>query len=234
VSTKGRADVVFCVDDSGSMSTCFEAVNDHLADFVNGLSSGNQQVWDLRLDYVVYSTPEGRYRSMYNRDLWDALYGSRQGRFFSSEPVELGEALRKERAEGGDEASLIGLDFALDLPWRDAASCHRAVIQLTDEPFEGGVSALHADPEADTYRLIDKLQALGVMLFLVAPRSPIYELLSEADRSEYIEADIHKPGLAGVDFGKVLDYIGKSISVSMLQRGAASNPGPLFGQPSWR
>ena len=37
MSTKGTADVVFCLDASGSMGPCIEGVKSHIASFVDGL-----------------------------------------------------------------------------------------------------------------------------------------------------------------------------------------------------
>jgi hypothetical protein len=250
MSTKGIADVVFCLDASGSMQPCIDGVRAHIFDFLDGIKSNTQLTWDLRLDFVAYAAqgasvfarfdghdqqdhdqPQVSHRSVFHDEVLGPLYHGEQGRFFTSDTGELQDALEKVPADG-DEATLIALDFALDYPWRDASACHRAVILLTDEPFEGG--AYQSIQKAKVKQLIKKIQQLRVMLFLIAPESPVYNELATVDRSEY-EVVEGGDGLAGVDFGAALSYIGKSLSVSQLQGGTeGSARRGLFGQPGWR
>jgi len=240
MSTKGIADVVFCLDASGSMSPCIDGVRRHIIDFLSGIRSNNQLSWDLRLDFVAYAAsgdqpwkrfPGLGHRSVFHDELLEPLYLGRQGRFFTTDTREFQTALERVEA-GGDEATLVALDFALDFPWRDGRSCHRAVIVMTDEPFESG--AYEAEQKARLQELITKIQKLRVMLFLIAPDSPVYNELAQVDRSEYEVVD-GGDGLAGVDFGAALAYIGKSLSVSQLQGATEAAPRrALFDQTSWR
>lgn len=255
MSTKGIADVVFCLDASGSMSPCIDGVRRHIIDFLSGIRSNNQLSWDLRLDFVAYSAMGGTFSlsggqsrpdptdrgwkrfpglahsSVYHDELLEPLYLGRQGRFFTTDTGEFQTALERVEANG-DEATLVALDFALDFPWRDGRTCHRAVIVMTDEPFESG--AYGEEQKARLQDLIAKIQQLKVMLFLIAPDSPVYNELAQVDRSEYEVVD-GGDGLAGVDFGAALAYIGKSLSVSQLQGATAAAPRrALFDQTSWR
>lgn len=220
MSTKGIADVVFCIDVSASMAPCIDGVRKHISSFINGLTSNSQQTWDLRLDFVAHSASEsvpGRgvlaLRSLKEPQLLSALYekNPQHGRFFTSDPAEFCRGLESLTVLG-DEAPLIGLDFCLDFPWRNSTGCHRVIIMLTDEPFEQ--SALQAVQKAQLSELINKIHGLHVMLFLVAPESPVFDELASADRSEYEVIDEVGRGLEEVDFSKVLQYIGKSISNS--------------------
>jgi len=83
-------------------------------------------------------------------------------------------------------------------------------------------------------RLIEKIQRLRVLLFIVAPESAMFGQLSEAHKSEYEKVDATGDGLSRVDFHKVLSSIGKSVSVSAQQ---TVRPAPvergLFGQARW-
>lgn len=238
MSTKGIADVVFCIDASASMQPCINSVRTNLASFVDGLKTDQQVEWDLRLDFVAHCASAStsgavyRHRSLHNDECWEALYKTSQGgRFFTNDRNEFRNGLARIAVQG-DEAALVGLDFALDFPWREAVGCHRVIIMLTDEPLEQGV-------EVDTQKkllssLIEKIQTLHVMLFLIAPESPGFEKLSETDKSEWEVVANLGDGLAGVDFRKVLGYIGKSVSKSNVQQ---SLPKPvkrgLFGQAGW-
>src|SRR5215213_735913 len=47
---KGIADVVFCIDSTGSMGTCIDGVKSHVQDLVSGFDEGKNQI---RLDWRV-------------------------------------------------------------------------------------------------------------------------------------------------------------------------------------
>lgn len=239
MSTRGIADVVFCIDASKSMQPCIDGVKANLSAFVDGLKTDRQIVWDLRLDFVAHCASElgtgsvFRHRSLYQDDCWETLYTATQGtgRFFTTDSTEFRDGLTRISVEG-DEAALVGLDFALDFPWRDPAQCHRIVIMLTDEPLEQGVAV--DQQQGMLSEIIDKIQSLKVMLFLVAPESPGFEKLSEADRSEWQVVTSLGDGLKSVDFRKVLGYIGKSVSKSNVQQSTLKSvKRGLFGQTGW-
>lgn len=239
VSTCGVADVVFCIDASGSMEPCIEGVRTHISDFVSGLCSQLQIQWDLRFDFVAHSCGQGgaeiplfRHSSVYHDDVHTPLYesGKQDVRLFTKDIDEFSTRLKRIKCEG-NEASLIGLDFALDFPWRPASQCHRIVILLTDEPLEGGV--MITEQKVAISRVIEKIQKLRVMLFLVAPISDGFEELATVDKSEY-QVIQENDGLASVDFSEVLGCIGKSVSVATLQDTSSANvERGLFGQKNW-
>jgi len=241
MSAKGVADVVFCIDASESMAPCLNAVRKHLTDFLTGLKSHTQQTWDLRVDFVAHRAGQSssggivfQMRSLYEQDLLGVQYldRSRQGRFFTQDLAEFSRGLQRVEV-AGDEAPLVALDFCLDFPWRESGSCHRVVIMLTDEPFE--TSAGREFQQAQQQKLIEKIHALRVMLFIVAPESAVFSQLAAADRSEYEVVDVTGDGLARVNFGQVLNNIGKSISVSTLQAPRASSvERGLYEQNTWR
>ncbi len=248
MSTRGVVDVVLCLDASKSMRPCFDGVRRHLLDFVQGLGSGGQQQrqLDLRFDFLIHSCGEhGPFRASTLRhsgpSLIQALYGSRQdsSSFFTRDCVEIQLALEKVEVEG-DEAPLVAMDFALDYPWRPRQQCHRVLICMTDEPFEQGAPGdpksgfSLADQAAKVPQLIEKFQASGVMLFLVAPKSEVFKKLSLISKSQYKVMDQSGDGLRSIDFGKILEQIGKSVSVANLQ--AVADPKvqrALFGQDQW-
>lgn len=239
MSTRGAADIVFCLDASGSMAPCFDAVRRHIGDFIQGLESNRQTAWDWRIDFVAHcaGAAGGAYvceqRSLFESDLCGALYGRRQqaGRFFTKDLEEFKRGLAAVEVNG-DEAPLAALDFCLDFPWRDAAACHRVVILMTDEAVEDGV--LVEEQRRLLAKLIDKLQRLRVLLFIVAPSSAIFDELSRADKSEYEVVDVSGDGLAQVDFRQVLSAVGKSVSVASRQAGKTDGvERGLFGQASW-
>jgi hypothetical protein len=173
--TTGVVDIVFLLDASDSMRPCIDGVREHLGDFIRGLETGTQQRMDYRLDFLAHccDSSGGPFSISTLRNsgvgVVTALYKpGRPESFFTTDPDELSSGLRKVQV-AGDEATLVALDFALDFPWRERRSCHRVIIALTDEPLETG--ALVAEQRAKVSALIDKIQALGVMLFIVGPES---------------------------------------------------------------
>lgn len=236
-TTRGVVDIVFCIDSSMSMKPCIDAVRKHITAFVESMGRHSQQKVDCRLDYVSYACDEtnGTYRmtSLQNQgvDLVKHLYPRpREAAFFSAD-VGAFQAKLNGIEVIGDEATLVAVDFALDFPWRPRAGCHRVVVVLTDEPLE--TNAHVPFQRAKLPQLIDKVHDLGVMLHVIAPDSPGFRELAEADRSEYQKVDGVGSGLAQLDFGKVLAFIGKS--VSMARQGGEERPvaRALYGQDQW-
>jgi len=234
MSTSKTADIVFCIDASSSMQPCFQMLQQSIGSMMAGLTGG-QSTWDVRFDFIAHSASDTggvvRHSSVYNEGAIDALYGSNTGRFFTSSTEEFASRLA-DIEMAGDEAPLIALDTALDLPWRDASKCHRVVILLTDEPFEDG---WHLDMQREKLaQLTKKIQDLKVMLFIVAPESMTFDALSQVDKSEYEVIEGKNTGMANVNFSKLLNAIGKSVSVSNLQdtRSPVVERG-LYGQASW-
>ena len=238
-STKGVVDVVFCLDASGSMAPCIDAVRKNLDAFLDALGGDLNRKIDCRLDFLAHSCDEAGelMRSISLRkngaELVQALYGQspQPAAFFTTDRDTLRAALR-EIAVYGDEAMLIALDMALDFPWRPQAGCHRVVVLLTDEPLEA--NAIWQTQQRKLDALIDKIQRLGVKLYIVGPNSKGLETLAEADKCLYQKSAQSHDGLGAIDFNKVLGQIGKSVSASVLQgRPEAGVKRALFGQDEW-
>ena len=53
------ADIVFCVDVSGSMRPAIDGVRKNIEKLVKSLNqTGGQMVWDVRFDYLAYSVTD--------------------------------------------------------------------------------------------------------------------------------------------------------------------------------
>jgi hypothetical protein len=136
----------------------------------------------------------------------------------------------------GDEATLIALDTCLDLPWRPASSTHRVIVLMTDEAPEAGVAAELQSRALPN--ILRKVVEKRVALHMVAPESSMLDLLSQADRSEYIVLRDGGPGLGKVNFAALLREVGQSVSRSLAAPIPTLEPehpiGPaLFGQDTW-
>jgi hypothetical protein len=215
MSTKGTADIVFCLDASGSMGPCIEGVKSHIASLVDGLKVSGQRDWDLRLDYVAHwSISDLHMESLHEHNLAEALYQkssrgrNQQGaRLFTTDIEEFKKGLSGVDVIG-DEISLFALDSCLDFPWRQSAECHRVVVFMTDEPTSSG--AREQEQKSKLEALMQKIMDLRVMLFIVGPECSVYEELAEVNKSEYEVID----DLLSIDFSHLLAGIGKSVSVS--------------------
>lgn len=243
MSTRRTADIIFCLDSSASMRPCFDAVRKNIGSLIAGLKSDGQTSWDIRFDFVAYSASETDGGEMVfgmrslranGLKLIEALYGQQPTSdvLFTSDVEEFRRGLSDLKA-GGDEASFVALDTALDFPWRDAVTAHRTLILLTDEALETGVGVRQQTELIPA--LIEKIHRLRVVLHLVSPTSIAFDQLSAADKSEYTVVDDAQHGLANVDFAQTLAAIGKSISASTLQSlpGSSAARRALFGQDSW-
>ena len=225
------------------MRPCFDAVRTNIGSLIAGLKADRQSSWDIRFDFVSYSASETDDGEMVfgmrslranGMKLIELLYGQQPatGVFFTSDVEEFRQGLERLKA-GGDEASFVALDTALDFPWRDAATAHRVVILLTDEALETGVGVREQSEAIPA--IIEKIHRLRVALHLIGPTSIAFDQLSAADKSEYTIVDDAQRGLSNVDFAQTLAGIGKSISASTLQAlptARAARRG-LFGQDSW-
>jgi hypothetical protein len=238
-STESVVDVVFCLDASASMAPSIAGVRRHIGAFLSGLAASANGALHCRIDFLAHSCdPSGQVvRSFslrkHGADLIAALYGPnpQPQAFFTTDVAAIQAGL--ERIElVGDEAMLLALDLCLDYPWRPRAGCHRVVILLTDEPLEANAAARYQRQMIS--QLIEKIHALGVMLFIVAPKSAGYNELAEADKSQYQQVVQTHDGLGSLDFHRVLSHIGKSVSVTMLQElPDRTVRRALFGQNHW-
>ena len=231
------ADIVFCIDASGSMKPCFDAVRRNIADLMIGLQADGQTSWDVRYDFLAFQdNEEGVHGYTSTRlagvSLINAIYqGKDRDKLFTRNTEELCTALQTRVEIEGDEQQLTALDTAMDFPWRSSGDCHRVVVLLTDEPVETGVFVEKQKAVID--RMIQKAQNKRIKLFIIAPESEAFFELSALDRCEYTDLQNTQDGMRSVDFSKLLQTIGKSVSVSQNYSGGEEEPSPCFGQDEW-
>ena len=230
------ADIVFCIDASGSMKPCIDAVRDNIEKLLEGLETDVQTTWDVRFDFLAFhDSKDGvhNYQSVAlpTIPLFDAIYkNGDRGKLFTKDLAAFKEGLRRIKVEG-EEEQLLALDIAMDYPWRPSDGCHRVVVLLTDEPVETGVAVDAQKAKID--QLIEKVMDKRIKLFIVAPESDGFYRLSAADRCEYDDSGAERGGLKNVDFSKMMAAIGKSVSVAQTYAGANSEPRPSYDQASW-
>ena len=234
-----KADVVFVIDTSGSMGPCIRDVCKNIRSLVDGFRAEINEPWDIRLDFVGANS--WNFQSVYHRGSRDALLRalySGEGRFFTSDIDEFKNALdHVEGSIGYDELTLVGIDTALDFPWRPQSEVRRGVVVLTDEEVDTGAAPEFERARVDDGSLLEKIVGLGVQLFIMAPPCPVYETLGSVHAAH--RWVVEHEGLASVSFDKLLHEIGKTISVTRLQRVDRPVPRALYGQdnpsslPGW-
>lgn len=230
------ADIVFCIDASGSMKPCIDAVRDNIEKLLEGLQSDVQTTWDVRFDFLAFhDSQEGvhYYQSVALPacPLVDAIYkNGDKDKLFTKDLAAFKAGLRNIEVEG-EEMQLLALDIAMDFPWRPSDGCHRVVVLLTDESVETGIFVDEQKSKIDA--LISKVMDKRIKLFIVGPESEGFYRLSSADRCEYDDSGAERGGLRNVDFSKMMTAIGKSVSVAQTYAGANSAPSPNFDQTAW-
>lgn len=231
-----NVDLVLVIDTSLSMEPCIQSLREHLTAVIKPLQG---YVSNIRFGLVGISVaPTDDGRKLYHMtsivegvDPLDALYIDKgahaQTNLFTEDPDVVIRALNRLKPYA-DERMLFALDVALDMPFGPLASTKRVIAMFTDEPLETNIHGMEDNKMIPA--LIEKIQARHVQLFCAMPDGEGTQLLSEADRSE-VELVQDGGGLVDVDFGKLLQQMGKSISHSMLQTATTENYKPaLFNQ----
>ena len=188
---RGIADIVFCIDASGSMEPCIEGVKEHIEKFIDGVSSNPQISVDWRLGILAHDSEK-----FYILD-------------FTNDIFRFKNALKKIKT-GGQEFTLPALDWSLDFPWRENA--HKIIVLFTDEPLEDG-----EDPDFQRSKMKDlyeKIVSLQCMVYFVGPECPEYREIEKLPRCIFESISGHSD-FYKVGFDEVLERIGKSLSASI-------------------
>lgn len=198
---KGVADVVVCIDCTGSMQPCIDGVKTHVQALVQGFES----YLDIKLDW--------RARLIEYRDL---NVGEAIAEYGFTTDIEAfrRDVARLSASGGGDEpeSTLDAIFTALKSEWRHP--CNKCIVIFTDATCHREMHASTVQPgqPRDVDEVINRIYETGARLFLFAPKFDIYEALAEADRVQYEPVD--RSGLQGVDFAKLLRTVGKTVSMS--------------------
>jgi von Willebrand factor type A domain len=210
---KGVADIVFCIDATGSMQNCIDGVKNNVHNFAASIktASANTKVnWRARiLGYRDFNAD-----TEYLLNNFD----------FVSTPEELKNQLDKVIAEGGDDAPESTLDAivyaTMKSNWR--TPCHKTIVVFTDAP---PIAHLHSKTTTelsipDDIDLIKQtLDEKHIKLFLFGPQDPIYEEMSKWSRTVITQLENAEEGLKSADFKSILNLIAKTVSEGALSGG---------------
>jgi hypothetical protein len=203
---KGVADIVFCIDSTGSMSNTIDNVKANVHTFAESIknASPNTKVdWQARII---------GYRD-FNCDIDYIIKDSK----FVNSPDALKLQLDKLTADGGGDAPESTLDAlmyaTLQSDWRPAA--HKIIVLFTDAPPLPHLNSKTTSELGipDDFEVVKQtLKEKRIKLFLFGPRDSIYEELSKESRLSITQYDDIAFGLQNVDFKSLLDTIGKTVS----------------------
>lgn len=203
---KGVADIVFCIDTTGSMQNCIDGVKANIHNFATSIKNASANV-----------KVEWRARILGYRDFnVDSDYLLNDFDFVSSSE-ELQSQLDKVIADGGGDAPESTLDAIayaiLKSNWR--IPCQKIVVVFTDAPT---IPNLHSKTKTelgipdDIEVFKQTLMEKHVKLFLFGPKDPIYDEFSKVSRTVIKQYDDIEDGLQNVDFKSIMDMIGKTVS----------------------
>lgn len=234
---KTKADIVFCIDATASMAPCIDGVKQGLTQLVEGLQTAADV--DFRLRLIAY------------RDLHDPTCTVlSQFSDFTHNINQFRELLAQIRAECGQEhrgaeSTLDALYLAIHSDWRFSRT-HKTIVLFTDDDSHPTLHESTWKPPKNNpndqgiYRVIQDLFELRhSMLYIVAPRYPLYIELSNAGVVDSMTDSEQKiafeavpldekryKGLVGVEWEQLMKMLGKVVSATSLR---ASEEDPLQG-----
>lgn len=198
---KGVADIVFCIDSTGSMKNTIDGVKDAVNKLVEGLRSDQQKniQWRARVigfrDFLVDAEPLIEHP-------------------FTEDINEFRSQVASLVADGGgdeEESVLDAIFIALKKSsWRDRSN--KAVIVLTDAGTHPELYEKNVEPgqARDLEEVKNAIYASRAMVFLVAPKHTVYESLITVER--FIYKETKEQGLKDIDFKQLLEFIGKTVT----------------------
>jgi len=189
---RGVADIVFCIDHSGSMEHCINGVKNHIRDFIATLEnmSGNVVV-DWRIGLVLYTSKEIRFLNL-TQDL---------------------SAIREvlsEKNKKSNEFTPGAIDFAVtNTSWRGRS--HRVIVVFTDESLKEGWSNDEPDMGAGKFNeLLIKLATAKIQLLYFGPYCDYYNEFNMVPKA-MVNTVAH---FDDVNFNELLKNIAATVSKS--------------------
>ena len=183
-STK-KADIVFCIDNSGSMSDCIDGVRETVGDFVSTLETGagGQSPVDWRIGLVNYSDDEFIFLDLLNET--------------STFKNKLGKSVK-----GYDEYTPGAIDYAISkTSWREGSQ--RIIVVFTDETLETGAGGGNRFDD-----LLAKIVNSHIQIIYYGPDCKYYRKFEQCPKCEVnIVSDF-----SGVSFDALMNRLAVTVS----------------------
>ena len=202
VSTKNKVDIVFVIDNSGSMKPVIDGVKKNIKSFANTLD--NNQV-DFRIGFVIH----------------DVMTFYVKG--FTNSTSEFASAVDSTQMKGYDEMTLVGIDRATEFDWD--MDRHKFILHFTDETVATGYRPEIQISQLDN--LISKIETKKIKFYHFGTHCEEYESFKRAKGTYYSVVD----NFENLDFSELMESIGKSVSQASgtaLQQGNVGSSGMLY------
>lgn len=231
-------DLVLVVDTSDSMKPCFEHLKQNLSSLISPLVQAN---FTVRFGLLGYAAGKDRTGSIIydhtfiggsGHELLKNLYSNQlsSDSYFTRDLHVLKTALSNLNPQGNED-TFLALDIASDFPFGPKNTTRRVIALFTDEKMEDGIK--EHEPAAKLENLISKIYSRGIGLFYFGPHSSHLDELSSIPGCQITPVN-SGDGLKNLDFSKLLEQIGKAISMSKLQSGLENTwEKAIYGQDRW-
>ena len=233
-----KVDILFVVDASDSMSPCFQKLRDNLRRFIQPL---NQASFEIRYGLLAYNAGADGGKAIYEHTfvggndpaLVKDLYSPQLNidNYFTGDAGKFLQALDSVRTQG-DENSPLALDIAADFPFDDIAASRRVIAFFSNEKLEDGI--LENEPLTKFQQVLQKIAKRKIALYGYFPASNAAAMMAHLPKSIIKSVNEGPACWDSVDFGQMLEQMGKSISVSTLQMvGEPPYQKAVYGQDTW-
>jgi hypothetical protein len=210
---RGVADIVICLDCTGSMGPCIDGVKNNLKAFVENLTTGNT---NNPLDWKAMAVG---YRDI--QDTRAPAFEGFQNQFTDDEGNLKNQIDSFEATVGGDEPESL-LDalykIAAEIPWpHDIGKAHRIVVVFTDASCRDSLDPSTTSGDRSYNKIIDLYSRGHFKLFLFGINFHLYKSMCEKiPKSVFFpQGDTYKEVIANLQktgFEKVMAQLGKSVS----------------------
>ena len=239
-----KVDILFVIDASDSMTPCFQKLQQNLRRFLAPL---NQASFAVRFGLLAYNMGVDGRNAIYEhtflggsnpqllRGLYDATPDA--AKYFTADTEAFLQALGTVRTQG-DENTPLALDIAADFPFAPADESRRVIALFSNEPLEANFleeqSPQDQKPLAKFPQVLQKIAKRKISLYAYLPASDAAAMMPRLPKSIIKAIDAGPDCWDKVDFGQILEQMGKSISASTLQmtREPAYQPA-TYGQDRW-
>lgn len=233
-----KVDILFVIDASDSMSPCFQKLRDNLRRFIMPL---NQASFSIRFGLLAYNAGGDGRQAIYEHtfiagnapNLVKGLYASNPdvGKYFTSDANQFLRALDSVRTQG-DENTPLALDIASDFPFETPDESRRVIALFSNEKLETGI--LENEPLEKFPQVLQKIARRKISLYAYLPASNAAAMMTRLPKSIITSVEEGANCWDKVDFGQMLEQMGKSISVSSLQMTREPEyQQAVYGQNAW-
>lgn len=233
-----KVDILFVVDASNSMSACFQQLRANLRSFIAPLDQASFEIrYGLLAHHAGLSDGNPAYDNIFiggnDTSLVTGLYSPQidTDKYFTRDAGKFLRALESVRP-GGDEDSFLALDIAADFPFEEISESRRVIAFFSDEKLEDGIRG--TAPLAKFQSVLQKIAQRKISLYAYLPASNASAMMMRLPKSIIKSVEEGDGCWDHLDFGQMLEQMGKSISVSTLQM--VSEPAyqkAIYGQDTW-